>query len=339
VSEFQLTDPLRDEMRASWHRFLDLLTPFRPALHAYCRRLAGNLWDGEDLAQDTLLRSFGALAQLHDPVRNPRAYVLRTATHLWIDKLRRRESEAAALAETDAPTAASSDPGAVRDAGQALLQRLAPRERAAVILKDVFDLSLEESAEVLETTIGAVKAALHRGRARLREPEPESDPKRPLPSPALVDRFVELFNAEDKPGLLKLVLDNATVENVGIGMEWGADGHRSPKSWFEGALGGHPEWPAVWRYESRRAEGLLYRGEPIVGLFTTRRGAEALEGVIRFEQQESFVSRMRCYSFCPEITRAVGEELGLTVRTGIYRYPTLEPGVSYPKPGEEGGAS
>ncbi len=339
MSEFQLTDPLRDELRASWHRFLDLVTSFRPALHAYCRRLAGNLWDGEDLAQDTLLRSFGALALLHDPVRNPRAYVLRTATHLWIDTLRRRESEAAALAETDAPVVASSQPGAVRDAGQALLQRLAPRERAAVVLKDVFDLSLGESAEVLETTIGAVKAALHRGRTRLREPEPETDPKRPLPSPLLVDRFVELFNAEDKPGLLELVLDNATVENVGVGMEWGAEGHRSPKSWFEGALGGHPEWPAVWRYESRRAERLVFRGEPIVGLLTTRRGKQALEGVIRFQEEEGFVSCMRCYSFSPEITRAVGEELGLPVRTGIYRYPTLAPGVNYPKPGEEGGTS
>ena len=339
MSEFQLTEPLRDEMRASWHRFLDLVTPFRPALHAYCRRLAGNLWDGEDLAQDTLLRSFGALALVHDRVRNPRAYVLRTATHLWIDNLRRREFEAAALAETDPPAPTSSEPGAVRDAGQALLQRLPPRERAALILKDVFDLSLEESAEVLETTLGAVKAALHRGRARLREPEVENDPKRPLPSPGIVDRFVELFNAEDKPGLLKLVLDNATVENVGIGMEWGAEGHRSPKSWFEGALGGHPEWPAEWRYESRRAARFVFRGEPIVGLLTTRRGKEKLEGVIRFDEDQGFVARMRCYSFCPEIIRAVGEELGLPVLTGIYRYPTVEPGVEYPKPGDQGGES
>ena len=78
---------------------------------------------------------------------------------------------------------------------------------------------------MLESTIGAVKAALHRGRARLQTPEPEGDDLRPRPSASLVDRFVELFNAEDKPGLLKLVLDNATVENVGVGMEWGADGH------------------------------------------------------------------------------------------------------------------
>jgi DNA-directed RNA polymerase specialized sigma24 family protein len=48
--------------------------------------------------QDTLLRGFAALGSIHHEVRNPRAYLLRTATHLWIDTVRRRGSEAAAVA-------------------------------------------------------------------------------------------------------------------------------------------------------------------------------------------------------------------------------------------------
>ncbi len=333
MTEFELHDGLRDEMRAAWHRYLDMLNPIRPALHAYCRRLTRDVWDAEDLVQDTLLKSFGGLSRIHDPVRNPRAYLLKTATNLWIDRLRHREVEAAALAESELPEAARPDAaGEVRDAGAALLQRLAPRERAAVILKDVFDLSLEESAEVLETTIGAVKAALHRGRARLREPEGEVASRRPAPSASLLDRFVELFNAADKPGLLKLVLDNASVENVGVGIEWGAEGHRSPKSWFEGALGGHPEWPPEWRFESQRAERMLYRAEPVVVLFRIRRGREARETVLRFEEADGQIAGMRSYGFCPETVREVGEGLGLRVRTGPYRYPTLAPGRSYGDP-------
>lgn len=335
MTDFELQDGLRDDMRAAWHRYLDMLNPIRPALHGYCRRLTRNVWDAEDLVQDTLLKSFGGLSRLHDPVRNPRAYLLRTATNLWIDRLRHREVEAAALAESDPPPPHRTDSaGEVRDAGAALLQRLAPRERAALILKDVFDLSLEESAEVLETTIGAVKAALHRARARLREPEGDAASQRPAPSASLVDRFVELFNAADKPGLLKLVLDNATVENVGIGMEWGAEGHRSPKSWFEGALGGHPEWPDVWRYESQRAERRLYRGEPVMVVLRVRKGREAMEAVMRFEEEDAQVSRMRSYGFCPETVREVGEGLGLRVLTGIYRYPTPALGRYYDEPGE-----
>jgi hypothetical protein len=39
---------LRDELRGSWHRFLDLLAPLRPSLHGYCRKLTGNVGDAED---------------------------------------------------------------------------------------------------------------------------------------------------------------------------------------------------------------------------------------------------------------------------------------------------
>ncbi len=342
MSEFELPDELRDDLRTAWHRYIDMLVPMRPALHGYCHRLTRDVWDAEDLAQETLLRAFGTLGRLHHSVANPRAYLLRTATNAWIDKLRRRDLEAAALAESEPPASATTEtPGAVRDAGTTLFQRLAPRERAAVILKDVFDMSLEESAEVLECTIGAVKAALHRGRARLREPEGDAASRRPVPSASLVDRFVELFSAKDKPGLLKLVLDNATVENLGIGTEWGHDAHRAKRSWFEGALGGHPEWPVEWRFESERAERVLYRGEPMVVLFRTRRGREAMEALFRLEEgleeERGHVSHLRSYGFCPETIRVVGEELGLRVRTGIYRAPTPAPGRYYGDPDESGG--
>jgi RNA polymerase sigma-70 factor, ECF subfamily len=49
------------------------------------------------------------------------------------------------------------------------MSQVAPQERAAVVLKEVFDFTLEQIAEVLSTTVGAVKSALHRGRARLEE--------------------------------------------------------------------------------------------------------------------------------------------------------------------------
>jgi RNA polymerase sigma-70 factor (ECF subfamily) len=222
----------------------------------------------------------------------------------------------------------------VRDAGRRLLERLAPRERAAVLLKDVFDLDLEESAEVLETTVGAVKAALHRGRERLREPEGETAPRRPLPSVAVVDRFVDLFNAADKPGLLALVLDNATVDNIAVGVEWGREGHRSARSWFDGALGGHPEWPGWFQFEAQRVERALFKGEPIVLHFHTRKGREMLDAVTRLEDEGGRVSHMRSYGFCPETMLEIGRELGIEVLTGLYRAPTPAPGRYY-----ESGAS
>jgi len=326
MGEVEVPDALRDELRAAWHRYVDLLAPLRPALHGYCRRLTGNVWDAEDLVQDALLRAFATLGSIHHQIRNPRAYLLRTATNLWIDALRRRDVEAAALAREAAEDGGVPAPGgSIRDAGAALLQRLAPQERAAVVLKDAFEMSLEEIAEVLATTPGAVKAALHRGRGRLRELENEAAPRRPVPSTELVDRFVARFTARDLAGLLALMLGDGSVENVGCGVEFGPAFDRRD-GWFQAALYGHSEWPAEFQYESARIERALFQGEPVILGFATRRGREALEQVLRIEERDGRIARLRGYAFCPETMREVAAELGLHVRTGLYRYPTPEPG-------------
>jgi RNA polymerase sigma-70 factor (ECF subfamily) len=60
----------------------------------------------------------------------------------------------------------------------------------------MFDMSLEEIAELLATTPGAVKSALHRGRDRLREAD-DAASRRPMPSPELLDRWIERYRAKD----------------------------------------------------------------------------------------------------------------------------------------------
>jgi len=332
MADAELPDALRDELRSAWHRYVDLVAPFRPALHGVCRRLTGNVWEAEDLVQDTLLRGFAALGSVHHEIQSPRAYLLRTATNLWIDSRRRRGSEAEAFAQLDGAPAAPAPPGGVRDAGERLLQRLSPQERAAVVLKDAFDMSLEEIADVLRTTVGAVKAALHRGRGRLEEPEGGAASRRPRPSVALLDRFVALYAAADVRGLVALMLDGGSVENVGSSVEFGRENFPREGGWFQRAVFGHPEWPAELQYTgSRLARGEL-DGEPILLGFTTRRGREALEQVLRIEEVDGKIARLRGYAFCPETMREVGERLGLRVRTGLYRYPTAAPGQPYVEP-------
>jgi len=332
MADLALPDALRDELRAAWHRYLDQVAPLRPVLHAVCRRLTGNLWEAEDLVQDTLLRAFATLGSVHHPIQSPRAYLLRTATNLWIDMQRRRGSEAQALGELDAPRGPLAPDVSTREAGERLLQRLSPQERAAVVLKDAFDMSLEEIADLLRTTVGAVKAALHRGRGRLDEPEGGSASRRPRPSLALVDRFLALYAAADISGLVALMLDGGQIENVGCGVEFGRDNFPSKTGWFHAAVFGHPEWPAELQYTGARLERGELDGEPILLGFTTRHGREALEQVLRLEEVDGRIARLRGYAFCPETMREVGERLGLRVRTGLYRYPTAAPGRSFPAP-------
>ncbi len=337
MSEVQIPDTLRDDLRTAWHRYVDMLVPLRPALHGYCRRLAGNIWDAEDLAQDTLLRAFGHWGVTYPPIRDPRAYLLRTATNVWIDTLRRRETEARSPTPgADELPAPGGDPATapdLREAGSRLLQRLSPQERAALVLKEVFDMTLEEIAEVLTTTTGAVKAALHRGRSRLREPEGAAASRRPVPSPELLDRFIERCEAKDVAGLVALMLDGAIAENVGNSFHLGVDDPSEGTPHFlHKVVHGHDEWPPQTRPDAERLERGELEGEPILLRFATRWGSEALEVVFRFEEQDGRVAHLRAYGFCPETIRAVGDALGLAVRTGLYRAPTPAPGATWPDP-------
>src|SRR5262249_32887764 len=148
MPDVEIPEVLRDDLRAAWHRYVDMLVPLRPDLHRYCRRLAGNIWDAEDLAQDTLVRAFGRWGVTYPEVREPPAYLLRPATNVWIDPLRRRDTESLAHPlhpeQLPAPGTNPETASAVRDASARLLQALSPQERAALVLKEVFDRTLEE---------------------------------------------------------------------------------------------------------------------------------------------------------------------------------------------------
>lgn len=327
------TDPLRADLRAAWHRFIDAMVPLRPVLHAHCRRLTAGIWDAEDLVQETLLRAFGQWGVTYPGIRDPRAYLLRTATNLWIDDARRRETarRAAALETADAPVASDAAPRSValREAGGILLQRLSPQEQAALVLKESFDMPLDEIAALLATTTGAVKAALHRGRDRLREAREGAASHRPRPSTELLDRFVARYEAGDVQGLVDLMLDGGTAENVGNSVHVGTAAV-DLRPFFEKVVHGHAEWPARYRPDAVRLQRAEVEGEPVLLSLATRRGREALEVVFRFEEEGGRIRRLRAYGFCPETIGAVGEQLGLPVLTGIYRAPTPAPGENWP---------
>ena len=317
----QIDDQLRRQMVHAWYEFLVTLDPFRPDLHRYCRRLTGNVWDAEDLVQDTLLRAFGQLSHILHDIADPRGYLLRIASNLWIDTTRRRAFESVALARqagdpsSDAPAQPSASQGIeVREAGARLMTSLAPQERAAVLLKDIFDLSLGETASILATTVGAVKAALHRGRERLRDDEVPAATN-PPPSKAVVDRFVDRYNARDLPGLLQLMSDSASIEMHGLESEIGRPAFERERGWFHhnfyNPFDGSPS--TLW---CQTAE---FAGEPIILVFDKRDGD--MISVMRIEDREGSVERVRVYALCPDTVAEIGQAFGHTVRTMGYRFP------------------
>jgi RNA polymerase sigma-70 factor (ECF subfamily) len=93
-----------------------------------------------------------------------------------------------------------------------LVLTLPPKERACVLLKDVFDYSLEEIAELVDSTVGGVKAALNRGRSKL-GPRPESStaPAATAETSQLLHLYVERFNRRDWDGLRELISADARL--------------------------------------------------------------------------------------------------------------------------------
>ncbi len=297
------SDEMARQLRAAWFRYLDTIEPIRPALYRYCRRITRDLWETEDLLQETLLKGFGAIGRGDlfgewSRVKDSRAYLFRVATNLWIDQLRR--GEVRTEAEVPEPPVGPEQSVATREAASMLLARAAPQERAAVVLKDVFDFTLEEIAVMLSTTVGAVKSALHRGRASLEETKPmKRDPYR-APSKNLVDRFVEAFNARDVERVTNLLLENVTLEVPGVGGERGKQ-----MIWVRASMGAESA--------ALRVEAAMYRGEWIVLVWAGEGPGRVLVSLSRFEEEDGYIARIRNYTYCPETVAELGAELGVPV--------------------------
>ncbi|HEX4448056.1 MAG TPA: RNA polymerase sigma factor [Polyangiaceae bacterium] len=324
------SSPARDAalasgLRSSWHGFLETYEPLRSDLYRYCRHLTRSPWDAEDLAQDAMARAFVTLGQMGEPPPNPRAWLFRVASNLWLDRVRRRRREEP-LDARDEPSVAGES-RAAREAAATLLGQLAPQERAAVILKDVFDLSLEEISEALSTTTGAVKAALHRGRGKLVEPAPE--PSR-APPPPVLDAFCAAFNAGDLDRLTALLLDTASVEVVGATTQYGPEAARRTVLWgmlFGGArmargydCGIEARFVQGVLPAAPRVEAIAHRGEWLLLHWYRHQDGEAVRAVTRVEPDADRVARLHNYFFNPDFIAEVCGELGVPWRSNGYRW-------------------
>ncbi|HEY3667919.1 MAG TPA: RNA polymerase sigma factor [Polyangiaceae bacterium] len=299
---------LSSSVHASWQRFQDTYEPLRPELYRYCRHLTRNAWDAEDMAQETLARAFVTLGLMTEQPNNPRAWLFRVASNLWINRTRQARELPTALGSRVPEAATDAEPRATREAAGTLIAQLSPQERAAVVLKDAFGLSLDEIAEALSTSSGAIKSALHRGRAKLLTPEPEQE--QPV-APAVLDAFCEAFNARDLDRLTALLLDTTTLEYPGFKLEYGAAAVRAGS--LQGTLFGCPgqyELTAAPRCELR-----AHRGETLLLWWS----GDEVHAIVRAEVTGERIARLLNYFHAPEVLTEVCQELNVPFRTHGYR--------------------
>jgi RNA polymerase sigma-70 factor, ECF subfamily len=284
---------------ARYLAFLQTITNLRPRLHRYCSRMTGSVLDGEDVVQEALFQAYRRLDTFDDS--QPLApWLFKIAHNRCIDFLRRRGVRRKAEAEAARPdfVPAIDPPGpALSRAVEHLVLRLPPKERACVLLKDVFDYSLEEIADLVGSTIGAVKAALNRGRTKL-----AATPERSASTPAsdadaarILHLYVERFNRRDWDGLRELIAADARLQVADR---------------FAGRL---DESPYFGNYESRTVPWRLAAGEVGGELAVIILGQEANVWVpssaVRLELAEHRIERIVDYSHCPWILPAASSVL------------------------------
>jgi RNA polymerase sigma-70 factor, ECF subfamily len=225
------------------HAFRELLEPISRELAAYAYRMLGGFQDAEDALQETRLKAWRHLSS-YQPNATFRAWLYRIATNTCLDMLRtaRRRvlpSEVGAPVAPGPPTtemrtdiawlepypdallpaAADADPEetlrlhqSVRLALVRSMQLLPPRQRAALILHDVLEWSVDDVAAMLETTPPAINSALQRARATVQTSRPVEDAARISAQKAeVIARYVQAWESGNFDALVAMLTEDAVM--------------------------------------------------------------------------------------------------------------------------------
>jgi RNA polymerase sigma-70 factor (ECF subfamily) len=219
------------------------LEQYRRELTGYCYRMLGSAHEAEDAVQNTMLRAWRARPRFDDQA-GLRPWLYRIATNVCIDMLNGRSRRALPMDVARVGTSegrlidrrpgsawiepapdslvlpSDGDPAeravareSVRLAFIAALQRLAPRQRAVLILRDVLHWRAGEVAALLESTTDSVNSSLRRARAALEPIDRDSTPGQPSDDDrATLAAYVEAFERDDVNALVALLREDAIVE-------------------------------------------------------------------------------------------------------------------------------
>lgn len=195
----------------------------RRRLWGVAYRMLGSRADADDMVQEAYLRWHGAPTA---EVRTPEAWLVTATTRLCIDRLRQLRTEREAYVgpwlpeplvdEVPAADAAAELASDLSVAFLAVLERLAPEERAAFLLHDVFDSGYGEVAEVLGKSEAACRQIVSRARRRVREQRTRVQVSAQARE-RLVESFMRAIQLRDRDALLAMFADEAALTSDGGG--------------------------------------------------------------------------------------------------------------------------
>ena len=196
----------------------------RPRLFGIAYRMLSSRADAEDVLQDAYLRWHRGAS---DELRSPEAWLVTIVTRLCIDRLRAVRAEREHYVGPWLPEPLIGEAAPAADASAELssslsiaflvvLEQLSPDERAAFLLREVFDTEYAEIAQILGKSEAACRQMLSRARKRIREQRPRAQVSEAAHR-SVLERFAYAIQMQDKAALLELVSEGANWTSDGGG--------------------------------------------------------------------------------------------------------------------------
>jgi RNA polymerase sigma-70 factor, ECF subfamily len=237
--------------------FSELAERYRPEMQVHCYRMLGSFEDSEDAVQETFLRAWRR-RETYEGRSTFRAWLYRIATNACLDALGRRERRLQTAAGPEVPwlqpypdrlleDVAAGDEGpdaavvakeTIELAFMVAIQRLPPRQRAVLILRDVLEWPAKDTASLLEGSVASVNSALQRARAALKRhlPErrlewaPDEDPSQA--ERALLERYLNATDEADADAFVEMMREDARFSMPPEPGVW-VGRHAIVRSWHE----------------------------------------------------------------------------------------------------------
>lgn len=280
--------------------FERLAEPLRREIKAHCYRMLGSLHDAEDLVQETYLRAWRSFDTFDGG--NFRAWLYRIATNACLNALASRKNAQRLLPDQHGPATdempkgvpatdvswlepypdsnlegiADNAPGpearytareSVQLAFIVAIQQLPPRQRAALLLCDVFGWTATETASLIGGSVASINSALQRSRETLAKRVPQRKPAEATgPTPEqqkLLSRYLRAWEGLEVDNFAALLKEDATYTMPPI-PQWYA-GRQAIRTFFEWA------WKA---YDGYRMVPTAANGQPAFAAYARQRAGE-----------------------------------------------------------------
>jgi RNA polymerase sigma-70 factor (TIGR02957 family) len=314
----------------------ELLDELRPGAFAIAYRMLGSVSEAEDVVQEALLRLHRARLE-GERIESPRAYVSTVVTRLGIDQLRsarrRRETyvgdwlpEPLVTSDEDDPARQAEMADSLSLAFLVLLESLSPEQRAAFLLREVFDYGYDEIARIVDKSEANARQLVTRARRHVEERRPRFEATREQHE-RLADRFFAAMEDGDVKALEAMLAEDVVLAGDGGGkapalaraLHGARRVARAIGNW--GRLGQHMEGVGLHRVE--------VNGQPGAILLD---GDQAVLGVVGLDIADGRVQAVRSV-VNPEKLRHLGpvSDLAALVRQASRARAERSPGASPPR--------